>query len=137
VYISITRTNLDEPMFFTRTSSKIPNSSTQIDSIRDVVKQWEKSTQLLGLEGAIGIPRNGSGWPITVEGVEGAVAVLVVIGLEGEERSFVDQIGPGHRSLGTITHSLNHTLIVEALEEFLGEGDQISFCFVLNRDAFR
>jgi hypothetical protein len=78
--MSITNIHLDRPMFFACTRDNITSSDFEnLERLRDDVKRSEES--------------NGGGLPITVRGVGGLVAVVVVVGagrhdmvVEGLER---------------------------------------------------
>jgi len=112
IAISITHVNGDQPLFFVNSSPGVPPDYMQVmDSIRNTVKRWGKSTVYLSIQNPGWQERESDiwkekynftpgGWPVKVRGVEGVVAVIVVYGvLEDPEEC--------------------HKLIIQALENEL------------------
>jgi uncharacterized protein (UPF0303 family) len=105
VFISITSVHHDRPMFFACTRDNIKADTFEyLETLRDDVKRWEESNLRRTFGCAPGQESEG-GFPITVRGVGGIIAVVVVV-------------GAGWKDYDSMA-ALNHDIVVEGLERVL------------------
>ena len=127
ICISIIHASTDKPMFFARTPGVTPSQISRLEGIRNAVKHlemstWRASGQWGGYKEPVGpdCDLSPGGWPIRVRGVEGIVAVLIVLGLGfqlAEDGSFetILMTFNGGRIGNVVKASLDHELILSAL----------------------